>query len=93
MKKAIDHGYRHFDTAFLYNNEYEVGEAIREKISEGIIAREDVFVSTKVCAPAFVVSIQWNIWTCVNRWFLRSFGVLSMSRNALSMHAGNLCKT
>lgn len=48
MKKAIDVGYRHFDTAFLYNNETEVGEAIRDKISEGVITRSDVFVTTKV---------------------------------------------
>lgn len=48
IKKAIDIGYRHFDTAFLYNNEQEVGEAIRDKISEGVIIRSDVFVVTKV---------------------------------------------
>lgn len=51
MKKAIDIGYRHFDTAFLYNTETEVGEAIREKIAEGVVKREDVFVATKVRVP------------------------------------------
>lgn len=48
IKKAIDIGYRHFDTAFLYNNEQEVGEAVRDKIAEGVITRNDVFVASKV---------------------------------------------
>lgn len=45
---AIDIGYRHIDTAFVYENEHEVGKAIREKISQGVIRREDVFVTTKL---------------------------------------------
>lgn len=48
VKIAIDAGYRHFDTAFVYGNESEVGEAVREKIADGVIKREDVFVVTKV---------------------------------------------
>lgn len=48
VKAAIDAGYRHIDTAYLYANEQEVGQAIREKIAEGVIKREDVFVTTKV---------------------------------------------
>jgi aldehyde reductase len=47
-KHAIDVGYRHFDTAYLYENEAPVGQAIREKIAEGVITREDVFVTTKL---------------------------------------------
>uniref|UniRef100_A0A2M4BUN1 Putative aldo/keto reductase family n=1 Tax=Anopheles marajoara TaxID=58244 RepID=A0A2M4BUN1_9DIPT len=48
VKKAIDAGYRHIDTAYLYENEAEVGQAIRDKIAEGVIRREDVFVTTKL---------------------------------------------
>jgi aldehyde reductase len=48
VKDAIDAGYRHIDTALFYENEKEVGAAVRAKIAEGVIRREDVFVTTKV---------------------------------------------
>ncbi|WP_332648485.1 aldo/keto reductase [Lysinibacillus sp. 54212] len=44
ITKALQVGYRAIDTASLYYNEREVGEAIR--ISD--IPREDIFVTTKV---------------------------------------------
>ncbi|XP_053675614.1 1,5-anhydro-D-fructose reductase-like [Anopheles nili] len=48
VKTAIDAGYRHIDTAFLYENETEVGQGIKEKIEDGTITREDIFVTTKL---------------------------------------------
>lgn len=48
IKHAIDVGYRHIDTAFLYENERQVGQAIREKIDEGVVTREEIFVVTKL---------------------------------------------
>ncbi|XP_062548383.1 1,5-anhydro-D-fructose reductase-like [Armigeres subalbatus] len=48
IKQAIDIGYRHIDTAYRYGNEREVGRAVNEKISEGFITREDLFVTTKL---------------------------------------------
>ncbi|CAG5036335.1 unnamed protein product [Parnassius apollo] len=45
---GIEVGYRHIDTASFYNNEKEVGEAINNKIKQGTITREDLFVTTKL---------------------------------------------
>ncbi|XP_052576904.1 aldo-keto reductase family 1 member D1 isoform X3 [Peromyscus californicus insignis] len=50
LKMAIDEGYRHFDGAYIYNNEHEVGEAIREKIAEGKVKREEIFYCGKLWA-------------------------------------------
>lgn len=52
VEKAVEHainiGYRHIDTAFLYGNESEIGEAIRKKIKDGTVKREELFITTKV---------------------------------------------
>jgi diketogulonate reductase-like aldo/keto reductase len=44
INKALQFGYRAIDTASLYGNETEVGEAIRHSG----VKREDIFVTTKV---------------------------------------------
>ncbi|WP_203758606.1 aldo/keto reductase [Cellulomonas chitinilytica] len=44
VRTALDTGYRHIDTAAAYGNEREVGRAIHESG----VARDDVFVETKV---------------------------------------------
>lgn len=48
MRTAIDAGYRYIDTAQMYMNEAEVGEALEEVFKQGKVKREDIFLSTKV---------------------------------------------
>ncbi|XP_013193304.2 uncharacterized protein LOC106137092 [Amyelois transitella] len=45
---SIDLGYRHIDTASIYKNEEEVGEGIDNKIKDGVVKREELFVTTKL---------------------------------------------
>jgi diketogulonate reductase-like aldo/keto reductase len=44
---ALKTGYRHLDTAQVYGNETEVGEAMKQSG----LPREDIFVTTKVMSP------------------------------------------
>ena len=45
---AIKTGYRLIDTAASYGNEEAVGAAIREAIDQGIVTREELFITTKL---------------------------------------------
>jgi alcohol dehydrogenase (NADP+) len=64
---ALEAGFRHFDCAERYRNEREVGEALQTGITAGGIAREDIFVTTKLwntnhrperVEPAFEASLD-----------------------------------
>ena len=47
---AIKNGYRLIDTAQYYGDEVGVGRGVRKAIKEGIIKREDVFITSKIYA-------------------------------------------
>ena len=47
-KDALEAGFRHFDCAERYRNEREVGESLQAEFAAGAIAREDVFITTKL---------------------------------------------
>lgn len=48
VKEALGYGYRHIDTAAVYGNEVSVGAGIAEAIDEGLITRDELFVTSKV---------------------------------------------
>jgi len=48
VKKAIEYGYRHVDTAACYENEVGVGAGIAKAIANGTVSRDMLFVTSKV---------------------------------------------
>jgi len=48
VKTAIKIGYRHIDCASVYGNEKEIGVALKEVIAEGIVTREELWITSKV---------------------------------------------
>jgi len=66
-KDALAAGFRHFDCAERYGNEREVGTALQAGLAAEKIAREEIFVTTKLwnsnhrperVAPAFQASLD-----------------------------------
>ncbi|UJP64146.1 aldo/keto reductase [Mongoliitalea daihaiensis] len=45
---ALEAGYRHIDCAAIYNNQSEVGQAFTKAFSDGIVRREELFVTSKL---------------------------------------------
>lgn len=48
VETAIKAGYRNIDTANDYNNEAEIGVALKNCFDQGIVKREEVFVQSKL---------------------------------------------
>lgn len=67
VKSALSDGVRLIDTASAYGNEEEIGQAIREAISEGIIQREDIFVTTKIYPGSEMEDPAQSIQACLDR--------------------------
>jgi alcohol dehydrogenase (NADP+) len=66
-RDALEAGFRHFDCAERYGNEREVGRALQAGLADGGIAREDIFITTKLwnsnhrperVEPAFEASLD-----------------------------------
>jgi diketogulonate reductase-like aldo/keto reductase len=66
-RTALEVGFRHFDCAERYRNEEAVGAAMHEAFEAGTVAREEVFVTTKLwnsnhrperVRPAFEASLN-----------------------------------
>ena len=48
VETALKVGYRHIDCAHAYNNEAEIGESLQKCFKEGVVKREEVFLTSKL---------------------------------------------
>ncbi|HRZ97285.1 MAG TPA: aldo/keto reductase [Paludibacter sp.] len=46
--EAIKCGYRHIDCAYIYGNEKEIGDALRFAFTNGLVKREEIFITSKL---------------------------------------------
>ncbi|KAL6940751.1 hypothetical protein ACO0QE_004667 [Hanseniaspora vineae] len=79
---AVKAGYRHIDTAYLYQDEKAIGDALQELFKEGVVKREDLFITTKV----------WpNFWDKVEESFSTSLKNLQLEYVDLVLQHWPLC--
>ncbi|CAH0555752.1 unnamed protein product [Brassicogethes aeneus] len=53
LEAALELGYRHIDTALVYENEAIIGKVLKKWFDAGKLKREDLFITTKL--PMFAV--------------------------------------
>ncbi|MCY4178625.1 MAG: aldo/keto reductase [Endozoicomonadaceae bacterium] len=52
LPQALKKGYRHIDCAAIYGNEKEVGKALQEAFSQGIVTRDELWITSKLWCNA-----------------------------------------
>src|SRR5580700_2388974 len=93
VEQALRLGYRHIDTAEMYDNEREVGEALR---ASGV-ARADVFITTKIWPSHFApLELERAAKACLARLRLAAVDLLLLHwpnpQISLSETLDALCK-
>lgn len=48
VREALRIGYRHVDCAHIYGNEAEIGQAFSDAFAEGVLSRNDLWVTSKL---------------------------------------------
>jgi len=53
VAEALRIGYRHIDTAWIYENEKSVGDGIRDALEAGHVTRDEIWLTTKIWVKHF----------------------------------------
>ncbi len=64
VRVALEVGYRHIDTAAIYGNEIEIGEALKETFKDGVVKREEVFITSKLWNTKHRSGTPQTIYNC-----------------------------
>jgi alcohol dehydrogenase (NADP+) len=48
VEEAVRIGYRHFDCAWIYGNEAEIGQALARCLDTGLVTREELWITSKL---------------------------------------------
>jgi alcohol dehydrogenase (NADP+) len=48
VRSALELGYRHLDAAAIYGNEPQIGEALRQAFADGLVRREELWITGKL---------------------------------------------
>lgn len=67
VKSTLSSGVRLIDTASMYGNEEEIGQAIREAMEEQGIKREEIFVTTKIYPGSQMENPEQSIQSCLDK--------------------------
>lgn len=59
VETAIAAGFRHIDTAYGFQNEADIGKALKAKMKQGVIKRQDMFIVSKVGAMYYLHKIHF----------------------------------
>lgn len=59
MTAALENGYKHIDTAFVYYNEEAIGKSLKKYFDNGG-KREDLFITTKVDIADYKLFTQYQ---------------------------------
>uniref|UniRef100_A0A8B9GJZ0 NADP-dependent oxidoreductase domain-containing protein n=1 Tax=Amazona collaria TaxID=241587 RepID=A0A8B9GJZ0_9PSIT len=100
VRFAIDVGYCHFDCAYLYQNESEIGNAIWEKIKEGVVRWKDLSIVSKVslrrrgtvptCKVQTLAALQMDYLDLHLMHWPMGFKVLRLLNHGSNYHPGHI---
>lgn len=76
VRAAIESGVKLIDTASIYWYEEEIGEAIRETITDGLVNREELFVITKIYPASEMANPKVSIQVFLDKLNIGYFDIM-----------------